>query len=62
VKRPGQLEPYAYIPLNAKTLLSKKGRGEAAKSFGAVVKSKRQRKEEQNRKNGVQITRKGGRR
>ena len=61
VKRQGQLEPYAYIPLNAKTLLSKKTKGEAAASFGAVVGNNKQRKEEQEKRGGKN-TRKGGRR
>ena len=62
VKRQGQLEPYAYIPLNAKSLLSKKTKGEAAASFGAVVGNKKQRKEEQEKRGGGKNTRKGGRR
>ncbi|KAM3578045.1 hypothetical protein VYU27_000145 [Nannochloropsis oceanica] len=61
VKREGQLEPYAYIPLNAKTLLSKKTKGEAAASFGAVVGNNKQRKEEQEKRGGRK-NRKSGRR
>ena len=61
VKRQGQLEPYAYIPLNAKSLLGKKTKGEAAASFGAVVGNKKQRKEEQEKRGGGKNTRKGGR-
>lgn len=62
VKRQGALEPYAYIPLNAKMLSKKTAKGEAARTFGAVVDNKKKRKEEQQQRGGGQKTRKGGRR
>jgi ribosomal RNA-processing protein 12 len=53
VQRKGQLEPYAYIPLNPK-LLSKKNKGEAVKTFGAVVgkKKKRERQQQKQQRGG----------
>lgn len=62
VKRKGQLEPYAYVPLNPK-MLSKHNKGEAAKTLGAVVGNKKTRRAERKRSEAAQQqARRGSRR
>jgi ribosomal RNA-processing protein 12 len=61
VKRKGQLEPYAYVPLNPK-MLSKRNKGEAAMTFDAVVGNKKARREERQQQRSKAQSRRGSRR